>query len=66
MKIGFATDIKNLDKNRGLNIPTNSVSKLSESSSATDCFVRQQFSNELQVYLINYVFNITSYYDQNG
>lgn len=66
MKIGFATDLGSLPSKRGMEIPTNAISKLSKTSLDTDCFMKQQFSNELQVFLINYVFNVTSYYNQNG
>ncbi len=66
MKIGFATKLEDLGKSRGLDVPTNLIPKLSKTSLDTDCFVKQKFSSELQVFLINYVFNTTSYYNLNG
>lgn len=46
------------------NIPINIVQSglLSKTSEAFECFVNQQFSLELQTFLINYNQSISSYY----
>lgn len=66
MKLGFSTKLEDLSKKRGMDVPTNVISKLSGTSLDTECFVKQKFSSELQVFLINYVYNTNSYYNLNG
>jgi hypothetical protein len=49
---------------RKVNIPSGIVNAnlLSKTSLASDCFIRQQFSNKLQAYLVGYVNSIYSNY----
>ncbi len=49
---------------RTVNIPSNIINNnlMSDTSVASDCFIRQKFSNKLQAYLIGYVNNIYSNY----
>ena len=49
---------------RGNLVPTNIVREglLSTTSEAYECYVNQQFSANLQTYMINYVISVSGYY----
>ncbi len=49
---------------RNVNIPSSITDEglMSTTSLASDCFIKQQFSNKLQAYLIGYVNSIYSDY----
>jgi hypothetical protein len=49
---------------RSSNLPSNIVDNnmMSSTSIASDCFIKQQFSNKLQAYMIGYVNSIYSNY----
>lgn len=56
-----------LTSNSRLKVPTGIIGKnLSDTSEAIDCFAGQYFSQDLQVYLINYVATIISAYPIYG
>jgi hypothetical protein len=55
-----------LTQKRGQDIPTNLIDKLSGYTRADHCFVDQRFSEQLQCFMVNYVYNINSYFNQNG
>lgn len=66
MQVNFSVPLDQASNYRGMSIPTNIIKLLSENSSAENCFVHQKFSQNLQVYLVNYVLNISSFYDIPG
>lgn len=66
MTVKFSTPLDKLAETRALDIPTNIVSQLSPYHYDWDCFVDQKLSRDLQVFLVNYVFNTNSYYNLTG
>ena len=68
MQTSFSIPLSDLSGVRLFDVPTHIINRdlLSDTSMAEDCFVNQRFSNKLQVYLVNYVYNTNSHFNLNG
>lgn len=68
MQASFTVPPNKISSLRMIDIPTNVINRglLSDHSEAFRCFMYQDFSQKLQVYLVNYVYNVNSQHSLSG